>query len=346
MSDSPNNGDEYKAWLTPVEKYDAAGTSCWRSITPGGGTGGDFGFCDSDSKTDNFKVRSPAFAYVKACKFHDVNGDRVQNGTEELLSGWKITANNVVAGGSNSTVESRTTDSTGCVTFTVLPGGSPVTMFEWLQSGWIQTAPSPGSYADYTVADVSGSWVVTVKNLSATDNVEVDFGNNNLSEDQRLTVTKNVTPLAKYKWGITKDVDKTTLNIADGGTATFNYTVNVTHEIIADSGKVSGDISIVNGLSVDVAVTVSDDPANGGSCTITPDSNGTANADGSVAETIPHNSTVKLTYVCTFPTVSSATKGTNTVTVKQSGTLVDDDTETYDFAGATAPRRHRECGRH
>ena len=30
-----------------------------------------------------------------------------------------------------------------------------------------------------------------------------------------------------YLWEITKDVDKTTVNIAEDGTATFNYTVNV-----------------------------------------------------------------------------------------------------------------------
>lgn len=40
---TPNEGGEYKVWLTPVEKYDAGG-------------GGAFGFLPKFSKTDNFKV--------------------------------------------------------------------------------------------------------------------------------------------------------------------------------------------------------------------------------------------------------------------------------------------------
>ena len=54
-NDTPNPGGEYKAWLTPVATYspDSKNPSCSSSssnIT--------FGFCDSDSKTDNFKVKA------------------------------------------------------------------------------------------------------------------------------------------------------------------------------------------------------------------------------------------------------------------------------------------------
>ena len=44
--DTPNPGGEYKVWLTPAEAY-------WAAIAAGKGT---FGFVNSFSKTDNFKV--------------------------------------------------------------------------------------------------------------------------------------------------------------------------------------------------------------------------------------------------------------------------------------------------
>lgn len=48
--DTPNNGGEYKAWLTPLASYtcDLDEVSC---------DTGTFGFINSESKTDNFKVR-------------------------------------------------------------------------------------------------------------------------------------------------------------------------------------------------------------------------------------------------------------------------------------------------
>src|SRR5207249_2925624 len=58
FADTPNPGGEYKAWLTPVANYTLAGGSCssQSNVT--------FGFCDSDSKTDNFKIRNQSAAYV------------------------------------------------------------------------------------------------------------------------------------------------------------------------------------------------------------------------------------------------------------------------------------------
>ena len=41
--DTPNVGEEYKVWATPVEAYDPA-------------TQPNFGFPPSESKTDNFKI--------------------------------------------------------------------------------------------------------------------------------------------------------------------------------------------------------------------------------------------------------------------------------------------------
>lgn len=46
FADTPNNGNEYKVWVTPVARYRAGA--------------GSFGFTGKFSKTDNFKVLDPA----------------------------------------------------------------------------------------------------------------------------------------------------------------------------------------------------------------------------------------------------------------------------------------------
>ncbi|TAK16790.1 MAG: hypothetical protein EPO35_04680, partial [Acidobacteria bacterium] len=53
--ETPNPGGEYKAWLTPVASYspNESAPNC-----SGKNSNIRFGFCDADSKTDNFKIRS------------------------------------------------------------------------------------------------------------------------------------------------------------------------------------------------------------------------------------------------------------------------------------------------
>src|SRR6185437_12048466 len=80
---TPNPGGEYKAWLTPVANYspDPNNPNCSKA-----GSHITFGFCESDSKTDNFKVQPlppppcvgdgcpgppPASARLVACKYWD-----------------------------------------------------------------------------------------------------------------------------------------------------------------------------------------------------------------------------------------------------------------------------------
>src|SRR6202158_2108464 len=58
--DTPNPGGEYKAWMTPVGDYSSAGTdNCSQPSSHMS-----YGFCDSDSKTDNFKVKKPGTASI------------------------------------------------------------------------------------------------------------------------------------------------------------------------------------------------------------------------------------------------------------------------------------------
>ena len=90
---TPNGGGEYKVWLTPTTAYDT--TNC-----------GNFGFCDSTSKTDNFKIKpsscsgsdcgkTPVFTIVWPLggeKFYDANANGVQDPGEPIIDGWQVRA--------------------------------------------------------------------------------------------------------------------------------------------------------------------------------------------------------------------------------------------------------------
>jgi len=117
FADTPNPGGEYKAWLTPVANYTLAGGSCssQSNVT--------FGFCDSDSKTDNFKIRNQSAAYVTVCKFNDQDGDGIQDTTNNIfdpfIAGWPVTATGVDDAQGNSGSVTADTDQNGCVSFAV-----------------------------------------------------------------------------------------------------------------------------------------------------------------------------------------------------------------------------------
>ncbi|HWZ45466.1 MAG TPA: hypothetical protein VNW97_18470, partial [Candidatus Saccharimonadales bacterium] len=86
FKDTPNTGGEYKVWITPVADFRQA---CAKGH-------GSFGFCDSSSKTDSFKVKKPAMATVTVCKFNDQNDNGLQDTGEPLIPHWPITASGVV----------------------------------------------------------------------------------------------------------------------------------------------------------------------------------------------------------------------------------------------------------
>ena len=66
-ADTPNNGGEYKAWLTPLTSY-----ACRGDLTAAC-TDGTFGFVDSESKTDNFKVNGTVDEIDT--RFYDTDGN-------------------------------------------------------------------------------------------------------------------------------------------------------------------------------------------------------------------------------------------------------------------------------
>ena len=88
-----------------------------------------------------------------------------------------------------------------------------------------------------------------------------------------LTVTKTAAGTfdRTYKWHIDKSVDDTLIEIAEGGTATFNYTVKVTPDGYTDSGwTLGGTITVSNPNDwEDITADVTDTFDKGGACTVT-----------------------------------------------------------------------------
>jgi len=108
----------------------------------------------------------------------------------------------------------------------------------------------------------------------------------------------------KFTWGIQKSVDQTEID-QGGSTATFNYTVSVTHDAGTDSGwRVTGVITVFNPNVGDAIVTVTDAIADAKAlCSVT---------DGENA-TVPGLSSVAFPYTCTgFISPSGAEVNTGT----------------------------------
>jgi hypothetical protein len=149
-----------------------------------------------------------------------------------------------------------------------------------------------------------------------------------------LTVTKNATPTftRTYDWDITKDVDATTATIDLGGSATFNYTVNVSHDAGTNSGwALTGTITVNNPNDWEaIVVDITDAVDNGGVCTVT-------NGDD---VSVPASGSVQRTYSCTYASAPSPASGTNTATATWDAALYhtptgsDTGTAAANFSGA------------
>lgn len=141
-------------------------------------------------------------------------------------------------------------------------------------------------------------------------------------------VSKTASPgfTRTFKWGITKSVDQTQINTSSS--ATFNYTVSVTHDGGTDSAwQVTGSIRLSNPASTDITgVTVTDAVDNGGSCTV----------DSSFSGTVPAGSHVEVPYTCTYGSAPSSSAGTNTATATwNNGGNNAAGTAAFDFSNAT-----------
>jgi hypothetical protein len=293
-NDTPNPGGEYKVWIIPVNNYDPVNCA------------GNFGFCHASSKTDNFKIKAANAAYVTVCKFNDQDGDGIQDTTNNIfdpfIAGWPVTATGVDDGQGNSGSVTADTDQNGCVSFAVTHFPASVTLTEdpKTSEGWTQTAPQDGSCtlggtsSDPSACSVSGG-VITLT-LAVGDNATApNFGNTQCTANCAGGPPPVVGKTAAggyddtFKWDIAKDVDKTTVDSASGS-ATFNYTVNVTHDGGTVSNvKVQGKIMMTNNDAFDITnATVTDLLSNNTACTV---ANGTS-------VTIPAGKEVDLNYTC------------------------------------------------
>lgn len=302
--DTDNPGGEYKAWITPVDKYDADNTVCTSNNR--------FGFCDSHSKTDNFKVRSGSsdlYADITVCKFNDVNGNGSQDDGEDFIEHWPITATF-----GDSVVSSQTADD-GCVTFTFTGFANAdamqaVTLSETTFGDWTQTAPADGDYGAFSV---SGGVITTT--LHPGDEVTAPaFGNTNPYCDNcgidTLVVTKTAFPTynRSYTWTIEKSVDQSEIKTPAGADATFNYTVVVSHDSGTDGGwSASGKITVANPSANAVVASITDAVDNGGTCTVV----------GGDTVTLAPGSHQEFDYTCNY--ASLPLDGVNTATATADG---------------------------
>jgi len=74
--DTPNNGGEYKAWVTPIEFYGYGSTSpgCAKTTSGANCNVGAFGFIPQYSKVDNFKVKLSNVREIDT-RFFDTNNN-------------------------------------------------------------------------------------------------------------------------------------------------------------------------------------------------------------------------------------------------------------------------------
>jgi hypothetical protein len=167
--DTPNNGGEYKVWLTPVDAY-----------SPGSGTNG---FISSQSKTDNFKVRDEdpptPQAFMAGVKYLDLDMDGARDAGEPLLHNWEIT---IITPGDTYIVTTNIAGEWGLE----LPQGTTYEACETQQPGWIQTGPVPGATIFFNgnviaTADANQCWEGTVPVADpGTIIFGHDFGNINV----------------------------------------------------------------------------------------------------------------------------------------------------------------------
>lgn len=135
-----------------------------------------------------------------------------------------------------------------------------------------------------------------------------------------LAVSKTANPAftRTYNWAISKAVDKTKVKQV-GGTATFNYTVNVNQTGFTDSAwVVKGAITVNNPNNwQSITAGLSDAVDNGGACTFDDPSQATV--------VLPASGSVNVNYTCTYASAPAPANGVNTATA------------TWDAAAAYTP---------
>lgn len=317
--DTPNNGGEYKAWITPVDAYSASCDS---------GRRGSHGFCDQDSKTDNFKVRSSASAaHVSVCKFNDYDGNGAKGDGEPFIAHWPVSATTA------SGVVASQTDDSGCTSFTVtgftaaIPTRDIVISEGTFGADWVQTAPTDcGARANCSIDN--GKITLTV--TAGESVVAPAFGNSNPfcregCNAGGVIATANAYPsfVKTYDWSIAKAADQTRITSA-ALVANAGYTVTVTHDGGSDSDwSVTGEITVANpgGTSI-----------NGMTLTASTDLGGSCEVLGGTNAAILSGDHKEFTYHCAFP--AAPTAGTVNIAGQVGDQQVVTASASFDFASA------------
>ena len=146
-----------------------------------------------------------------------------------------------------------------------------------------------------------------------------------------LTVSKNATGSydKTFRWGITKSVDSSRQQIAGGGSATFHYTVNVTHDAgSVRNVRVTGTVTVTNPNSDSVTINgVTDKLSDGTDCSVT---------GGGPQSLDPGDTT--FSYSCHLPDAQPPSNLTNTSKVSWSDqTLAGGSTLAASTASFTTP---------
>jgi hypothetical protein len=166
FNDTPNNGGEYKAWVTPVGDF----VGDPNIVDNGYSASNKHGFVDAASKTDNFKVKARPGACLTVIKFEDIDGDGRQDSGEPLLQ-WQFT---VTVPATGETIEGLLYTGTPDTKFPqaqvcALPPGTYL-VTEMLPEGWTVTANFVDGKA---IKPPSTGILVTIRNSDRT----VTFGN-------------------------------------------------------------------------------------------------------------------------------------------------------------------------
>lgn len=176
--DSPNNGDEYKVWISTVSSFD-----------------------NSQTKTDNFKVNGegcepecgpPPSGTLTVEKCYDANADGECNPGELKLTGWKVRIQ-------DNLDWIRYTDATvgGPLALILDPDKYCVSEFDPVQSNWVHTGvaggtpinPIPAGEKQCDSAEANPSAKTAAQtDLLASGAVDIEFANLCLGQGGGLTL--------------------------------------------------------------------------------------------------------------------------------------------------------------
>jgi hypothetical protein len=201
----------------------------------------------------------------------------------------------------------------GDFTITWTSGSITYPASDWTNSGgsqnWHLTVPITGTFADLVSASlaytgtVGDNYVLTISGCN-------EGGGGPEAAAPTISKTAAQSQDTEYTWTINKAVDKTEIDPTPGGTATFNYTVTVSHDGgTTTTSDVTGTISVFN--NNDAAITldsITDELSDGTVCTV--------DTTGDPTLTIPANGSQDFPYSCGLSALpSDYPDTTNTATM-------------------------------